>query len=264
MRAACSPRTPGSQHNRQRRSWPPLPGRRAPGCSSAPPSACRERPPQRLPCSNRWLATSPGWRRCSSNWRSHSAKAVAGARRSQRCTTRCACSPTRPMPGACSPITWTPWGIERGGCGPGPSSQGGDHRSTAVAAASALVANRLPLADARLSRHLERYPTDVAALRMQAELAGGCGDADAERLLERCLELAPSFDAARHNYASLLNRQGKPHAALPAGRSSAVERTRNPAYRSLKAAILANLGDYTDRSKSRVGADEYPAQPRSG
>ncbi|MBV8496615.1 MAG: tetratricopeptide repeat protein, partial [Gammaproteobacteria bacterium] len=38
-------------------------------------------------------------------------------------------------------------------------------------AASALVANDLPVADARLSAHLKRYPTDVAALRMQAEVA---------------------------------------------------------------------------------------------
>ena len=39
-------------------------------------------------------------------------------------------------------------------------------------AAAALVANDLPVADARLRTHLQAFPTDVAALRMLAEVAG--------------------------------------------------------------------------------------------
>ncbi len=75
-------------------------------------------------------------------------------------------------------------------------------------AAAALVENHLPLAEARLRAHLDAFPTDVAALRMLAEVAGRLRRyADAQELLERCLELAPSFDAARHNYAVVLNRQ---------------------------------------------------------
>ena len=50
---------------------------------------------------------------------------------------------------------------------------------------------------------------------MLAEVAGRLRRyQDAQQLLERCLELAPSFDAARHNYAVVLNRQAKPAAAL--------------------------------------------------
>ena len=40
---------------------------------------------------------------------------------------------------------------------------------------------------------------------------------ESQVLLERCLELAPSFDAARHNYAVVLNREGKAAMALPQG-----------------------------------------------
>jgi predicted Zn-dependent protease len=84
-----------------------------------------------------------------------------------------------------------------------------------MGAAAALVENNLPVADARLRAHLQAHPTDVAALRMLAEVAGRLRRyLDAQQLLERCLELAPSFDAARYNYAWVLTRQGNPAAAL--------------------------------------------------
>jgi tetratricopeptide (TPR) repeat protein len=114
-------------------------------------------------------------------------------------------------------------------------------------AAAALVANNLPLAEARLRPHLAAHPTDIAALRMLAEIAGRLRRyADAQELLERCLDLAPSFDAARHNYAVVLNRQAKPEAALVQVERLLAKEPRNPNYLNLKAAILANLGDYTD------------------
>jgi predicted Zn-dependent protease len=131
------------------------------------------------------------------------------------------------------------------------------------AAASALVANDLPLAEARLRTHLKAYPTDVAALRMLAEIAGRLRRyADAQQLLERCLELAPGFDAARHNYATVLNRQGKAELALPQVQRLLAREPRNPGYRNLHAAILANLGDY--RGSIAIYEDvlrEYPRQP---
>jgi tetratricopeptide (TPR) repeat protein len=130
-------------------------------------------------------------------------------------------------------------------------------------AAGALVENRIPEAEARLREHLQRAPTDVAALRMLAEVGGRLGRyADAEILLARCLELAPSFDAARHNYATVLNRQGKPGAALAQARQLLVKEPHNPAYRTLLAAILANLGNY-DEAKGIYHQllQEYPQQP---
>ena len=132
-----------------------------------------------------------------------------------------------------------------------------------LAAAGALVENRIPEAEFLLREHLQRAPTDVAALRMLAEVGGRLGRyADAEILLARCLELAPSFDAARHNYATVLNRQGKPAAALSQARELLVKEPHNPGYRTLMAAILANLGDYDEaREIYHQLLQEYPGQP---
>lgn len=113
--------------------------------------------------------------------------------------------------------------------------------------ALALHENRIPEAETQLREHLKRYPTDVAAIRMLAEVAGRLGrNQDAEHLLERCLELAPSFDAARHNYALILNRQNKPAAALQHLDQLLARAPLNPAYRNLKAVLLARIGDYRE------------------
>jgi tetratricopeptide (TPR) repeat protein len=117
-------------------------------------------------------------------------------------------------------------------------------------AAAALVENDLPVAEASLRLHLQAYPADVAALRMLAEVAGRLKRyAEAEILLEHCLELAPSFEGARHNYALVLNREGKAAAALPHAERLLAKDPRNPVYRILKAAILANAGDYGESIK---------------
>ena len=131
-------------------------------------------------------------------------------------------------------------------------------------AAAALVENNLPIADARLRAHLGAYPTDVAALRMLAEVAGRLRRyKEAQELLERCLELAPSFDAARHNYAIVLNRQAKQKAALPQVERLLAKDPRNPGYLNLKAAILANLGDSADSIKIyETVLAEHPRQPK--
>ena len=131
-------------------------------------------------------------------------------------------------------------------------------------AAAALVENELPAADARLRAHLQAHPTDVAALRMRAEVAARLRRyPDAQQLLERCLELAPSFDAARHNYAMVLNRQGQPAAALAQVERLLAKEPRNPGYRNLKAAILANLGDYAPSIEVYEAVlKEYPRQPK--
>jgi predicted Zn-dependent protease len=114
-----------------------------------------------------------------------------------------------------------------------------------LGAAAALVANDLPVAETLLRNHLKAFPTDVAALRMLAEVAGRLKRyPDAQVLLERCLDLAPSFDAARHNYAVVLHREGKAAEALPHIEQLLAKEPRNPGYRNLKAAILANAGDY--------------------
>ena len=131
-------------------------------------------------------------------------------------------------------------------------------------AAAALAANKLPVADARLRAHLQSHPSDVAALRMLAEVAARLRRyVDAQGLLERCLKLAPSFDAARHNYAVVLNRQGKAAAALPQVEQLLAKEPRNPNYRNLKAAILANLGNYSESIEVYEAVlEEFPRQPK--
>ena len=132
------------------------------------------------------------------------------------------------------------------------------------AAADALVANDLPRAEALLREHLGAHPTDVAAMRMLAEVAARLRRfADAESLLARCLELAPSFDAARHNRAALLNRQGRAAEALPEVERLLARDPRNPSYRNLCAAIHANLGDF-ERTIAIYGEvlAEFPRQPK--
>jgi tetratricopeptide (TPR) repeat protein len=131
-------------------------------------------------------------------------------------------------------------------------------------AAGALCRNDLPRAEALLREHLQLHATDVAALRMLAEVAGRLRRyADAEVLLERCLELAPSFVAARQNYAMVLQRQGKAAAALTQVERLLAQDPRNPGHRNQRAAILAQLGD-TEGSIAgyRSVLDQYPQQPK--
>src|SRR5581483_7808620 len=131
-------------------------------------------------------------------------------------------------------------------------------------AAAALVENDLPVAESALRAHLRTAPTDVAALRMLAEVAARLRRyADAQVLLERCLELSPSFSAARHNYATVLNRQARPAEALPHIERLLQAEPRNPAYRNLKAATLANLGEYAQSIEVYESVlREFPRQPR--
>ena len=109
-----------------------------------------------------------------------------------------------------------------------------------------------------------QHPTDVAALRMLAEVAARLRRyGDAQTLLERCLELAPSFDPARHNYAVVLNRQGKAAAALPQVEALLAKEPRNPGYLNLKAAVLANLGEYGESIEVYAAVlKEFPRQPK--
>ncbi len=114
-----------------------------------------------------------------------------------------------------------------------------------MAAATALVDGRVPDAEALLRDHLQVAPTDVAAIRMFAEVAMRVGRIeDARNLLARCLELAPSFHAARQNYALVLHRSGLPEQALQQIEQLLAVDPANPGYRNLKAVVLCRIGDY--------------------
>jgi len=112
-------------------------------------------------------------------------------------------------------------------------------------AANALYEDRLPEAEALLRELLKKAPTDVAAIRMLAEVAARVGrHEEAEILLARCLELAPSFHAARQNYALVLHRANKPERALAELEHLLAIEPNNPGYRNLKAVVLCRIGDY--------------------
>jgi tetratricopeptide (TPR) repeat protein len=127
-------------------------------------------------------------------------------------------------------------------------------------AALALSENRIAVAERLLRDHLKQHPTDVAAIRMFAEVAARLGRyADAQNLLERCLELAPGFAAARHNFAVVLHRQNQSARALIELDRLLSDDPRHPAYRNLRAAVLSRLGDYAEAIKAYADVlEQYP------
>ncbi|RPH54966.1 MAG: sulfotransferase family protein [Lysobacterales bacterium] len=131
-------------------------------------------------------------------------------------------------------------------------------------AALALCENRIAVAEATLRAHLKQHPTDVAAIRMLAEVAARLGRyADAEVLLERALELAPSFAPARMNYAFVLHRSGKAEQALVEVDRVLARDPGNPGYRNLKAAILARIGEIEQSiALYEAVTREYPNHPK--
>jgi tetratricopeptide (TPR) repeat protein len=112
-------------------------------------------------------------------------------------------------------------------------------------AAAALVDNDLPVAEHILRPHLKQRPTDVAAIRMMAELAARLGRyQDAENLLRRALELAPAFGPARSNLATILYKQNRPAEAIAElDRLQGADREAN---RNLEAAALGRIGAYEE------------------
>ncbi len=112
-------------------------------------------------------------------------------------------------------------------------------------AAGALCEGKLAISEQILRAYLKAHPTDVAAIRMLAETGARLGRFDdAEKLLARCLELAPGFHAARHNYAIILHRQMKSQEALRELDVLLTADPANPSYRFLRATALARVGEY--------------------
>ncbi|MFT5334655.1 MAG: tetratricopeptide (TPR) repeat protein [Halioglobus sp.] len=127
--------------------------------------------------------------------------------------------------------------------------------------AAAMIDNDIPKAERLLKAHLQQAPTDVPAIRMLAEVAVRCGrNEEAENLLLRALELAPSFNSARYNYAVLLHRRNDPAQALVEIERLLAADAASPSYRNLCAVILSRIGEY--RRSGEMYAQllaEYPA-----
>ena len=131
-------------------------------------------------------------------------------------------------------------------------------------AAEALADDRLAVAEHLLRDRLRSHPSDVAAMRMLAETGTRLGRyADAEALLDTCLELAPSFDGARYNLAIVLYRQQKGGPAIPHLERLLASDPNETAYRNLLAACLGLVGEYQQAAAlyDRLVA-EHPRQPK--
>ena len=138
------------------------------------------------------------------------------------------------------------------------------HDPRLMDAAVALAEDRISQAEALLREHLKQAPTDVAAIRMFAEVASRVGrNEDALNLLARCLELAPSFHAARQNYALVLHRSNQPGLALAEIERLLAIDPNHPGYRNIKAVVLCRTGDY--EPAIAIYADllqRYPGNPK--
>lgn len=116
--------------------------------------------------------------------------------------------------------------------------------------AMALVDKNLPQAEYLLRARLKEQPTDVAAIRMMAELAARIGRyPDAIKLLRRALELAPGFRPARYNLALVLFRNNQTLDALDDLASLIAQEPDNPAYHNLTAVAALRIGQF-DRALS--------------
>ncbi|MCH8058811.1 MAG: tetratricopeptide repeat protein, partial [Proteobacteria bacterium] len=83
-----------------------------------------------------------------------------------------------------------------------------------VEAVKLLRGGKIGKAERIVRELLKKFPADVTAIRVLADIGIKLGQfKDASHLLERCLELAPDFHAARHSYAMVLMRRQKLEAA---------------------------------------------------
>lgn len=121
------------------------------------------------------------------------------------------------------------------------------HDKGMIAAALALAEDRLPDAEAALRQRLREDATDVAAIRMLAEVAGRIGRyEDAEKLLSRALQIAPGFGAARANLATVFYKQNRFAEAAETLDAVLGDDPDNPAHANLKAAALGRIGGYDE------------------
>ncbi|HEY3637536.1 MAG TPA: sulfotransferase, partial [Rhizomicrobium sp.] len=95
-----------------------------------------------------------------------------------------------------------------------------------------------------LRTHLSEYPTDAAATFLLSDLESlECDDFTAIALLERTLDLAPSWHAARAELVAKLVNQREYAPALQQAAILAKDPIRIPAYQTLRAEVLESSGN---------------------
>ncbi len=116
---------------------------------------------------------------------------------------------------------------------------------TLRAPAEALKENRFAEAEAMLLSHLQQSPTDIVAICMLAEVVeSDARPQEAEYYLKECLNLAPGYIRARHNYAVVLFRLNKVAEAREQIEIILSKEPKNVAVRKLATAILVRQRDY--------------------
>ncbi|HEY6579364.1 MAG TPA: sulfotransferase [Rhizomicrobium sp.] len=127
-----------------------------------------------------------------------------------------------------------------------------------------LDSNRPDLAEPILAGFLKNHVDDVDAMSLLAEAATRRDrKPDAEKLLARCVELAPDFDAARFDYGHALHQMNKPAAALEQAEKLLAKEPRNPIYRDLEAIALSAMGDHARALACRRAlAEDYPGSAK--
>jgi len=119
-----------------------------------------------------------------------------------------------------------------------------------IGIAIAMSEGKLGEAETMLRQRLSQQPTDVAAIRLMAELAARIGRlGDSEKLLGRALELAPGFTAARANLANVLYKQSRYSEAAQVLEQVLERDPTNHGNRNLMAATLGRTGDYEEALK---------------
>jgi tetratricopeptide (TPR) repeat protein len=127
-------------------------------------------------------------------------------------------------------------------------------------AADALAINRPDLATALIARVLDKNPEAPEALNLMADIARReLRFEDAERLLSRCIALAPESAGFRFNYVVILRRLERFEEALEHLELLLRADPPNPLYRNQQAALLRAMGRHQEALGClRELADENP------
>ncbi|HEX3431545.1 MAG TPA: sulfotransferase [Rhizomicrobium sp.] len=117
---------------------------------------------------------------------------------------------------------------------------------------------------AALRKHLVENPTDAAATQLLSEVAWLEGDKfTSTALLERTLELSPSYHAARHDLVTKLLDEREFVRALEQVAILVRDAAENPVYRALHAEVLETFGKISDAvTVMEELTRQFPQHPR--
>jgi predicted Zn-dependent protease len=114
-----------------------------------------------------------------------------------------------------------------------------------VEASEHIAAGRLAKAEPILRRYVHDHPNEVNGIRMLGEVGLALGALrDAESLLERAVELAPDYHAARYAYANALYKRHRYQVAIEQLDLLLQSEPENAAWLTLKAANLVEVNEH--------------------